>query len=101
MSLRVVFHELAEEELNEAAAYYAQARPGLGDAFLAEAHRAVDALASSPLAGTVVDRDVRWWLLSRFPYSILYRARPDRPDHIRVLAVAHQKRRPLYWRGRR
>jgi plasmid stabilization system protein ParE len=98
VSLPVTFHELAEEELNEAAAYYAEARPGLGEAFLNEADRAVQALASSPLAGTVVDKDVRWWLLSRFPYSILYRARPD---HIRVLAVAHQKRRPLYWRGRR
>lgn len=98
MSLPVVFHELAEEELNEAAVYYAEARPGLGEAFLNEARRAVEALAGSPLAGTVVDRDVRWWLLSRFPYSILYRARPD---HIRVLAVAHQKRQPLYWRGRR
>jgi len=60
VSLRVVFHELAEEELNEAAAYYAQARPGLGDAFLNEARRAVDLLASSPLGGTLVDRDVRW-----------------------------------------
>lgn len=98
MSLPVVFHELAEEELNEAAAYYAEARPGLGEAFLNEARRAVEALSGSPLAGTVVDRDVRWWLLSRFPYSILYRVRPD---HIRVLAIAHQKRRPLYWRGRR
>lgn len=98
MSLPVIFHELAEEELNEAAAYYAKARPGLGDAFLNEAQRAVDALALSPLAGTVVDKDVRWWLLSRFPYSILYRVRLD---HIRVLAIAHQKRRPLYWRGRR
>jgi hypothetical protein len=24
-----------------------------------------------------------------------------RPDKIRLLAVAHQKRRPFYWRGRR
>ena len=98
MTLPVVFHDLAEEELNEAAAYYAQARPGLGDAFLAEAQRAVSALASSPLAGPAVEGDVRWWLLARFPYSVLYRVRAD---HIRVLAIAHQKRRPLYWRGRR
>ena len=98
MTLPVVFHDLAEEELNEAAAYYAQARPGLGDAFLAEAQRAVSALAASPLAGTAVEGDVRWWLLARFPYSVLYRVRAD---HIRVLAIAHQKRRPLYWRGRR
>lgn len=98
MSLPVVFHELAEGELNEAAAHYAEARPGLGEAFLNEAHRTVQALANAPLTGTVVERDVRWLLLSRFPYSILYRVCAD---HVRVLAVAHQKRRPLYWRGRR
>ncbi|WP_437625568.1 hypothetical protein [Sorangium sp. So ce1151] len=59
MTLPVVVHELAEVELNEAAAYYARARPGLGDAFLAEVQGAVDALAASPLAGRAVENDVR------------------------------------------
>ena len=98
MTLPVIFHELAENELNEAAAYYAQARPGLGEAFLAEVQGAVDALAASPLAGQSVEGDVRWWLVRRFPYSVFYRVRVD---HIRVLAIGHQKRRPFYWRGRR
>lgn len=98
MTLPVIFHNLAEEELNEAAAYYAHARPGLGDAFVAEVQHAVELLAASPLAGRVVDKDVRWWLVKRFPYSVLYRVRDD---HIRILAIAHQKRRPFYWRERR
>ena len=98
MTLPVIFHQLAESELNEASVYYAQARPGLGDAFVAEVQRAVDALAASPLAGTEVESGVRWWLVRRFPYSVLYRVRDD---HIRILAIAHQKRRPFYWRGRR
>ncbi|WP_437954427.1 type II toxin-antitoxin system RelE/ParE family toxin [Sorangium sp. So ce119] len=97
MTLPVIFHELAEVELNETAAYYARARPGLGDAFVAEVQGAVDALAASPLAGRAVENDVRWWLVRRFPYSVLYRVRDD---HIRLLAIAHQKRRPFYWRGR-
>jgi plasmid stabilization system protein ParE len=96
--LPVIFHELVEGELNEAAAYYALARPGLGEAFLAEVQHAVDALAAAPLAGSAVDLDVRWWIVRRFPYSVLYRIRPD---HIRILAIAHHKRRPFYWRGRR
>ena len=96
--LPVIFHDLAQSELNEAAAYYARVRPGLGDAFLAEVEGAVDALVASPLAGTAVENDVRWWLVRRFPYSVLYRVRDD---HIRILAIAHQKRRPFYWRGRR
>ena len=97
MTLPVVFHEFAENELNEATTYYAQARRGLGEAFLAEVHHAVDALAASPLAGTEVEDSVRWWLVRRFPYSVLYRAHVD---HIHILAIAHQKRRPFYWRGR-
>lgn len=98
MKLPVIFHELADCELNEAIAYYAQARPGLGETFLAEVEHAVEALAEAPFAGQVVDNDVRWWLVKRFPYSVLYRVRDD---HIRILAIANQKRRPFYWRGRR
>jgi plasmid stabilization system protein ParE len=51
VTLPVIFHDLAEGELNEAAAYYAQARPGLGDAFIKEVQRAVESLAAAPLAG--------------------------------------------------
>ena len=98
MTRFVIFHELAEEELNEASTYYKKARPGLGEAFIAEVEQAVDALSASPLAGAEVESGVRWWLVRRFPYSILYRVCED---HIRILAIAHQKRRPFYWRGRR
>jgi hypothetical protein len=80
MTLPVVFHDIAEEELNEAAAYYARARPGLGDAFLAEVHHAIDELVVIPLAGTLVDNDVRWWLVRRFPVQRLVpRTRRPRP----------------------
>jgi toxin ParE1/3/4 len=40
VTLRVIFHKLAERELNDAASYYyAQERPGLGAAFLGEVTR--------------------------------------------------------------
>jgi len=97
VTLPVIFHEGAEDELNEAAAYYAQARPGLGEAFVTEVQCAVDAIAASPLVGTQIENGVRRWLVKRFPYSVLYRVRDD---HLRILAIAHQKRRPFYWRGR-
>jgi hypothetical protein len=32
-----------------------------------------------------------------FPFSVVYRLRPE---EIVILAVAHQKRKPGYWRGR-
>jgi len=98
VSLPVVFHDLAEIEMNEAAAYYSSARPGLGEAFIAEVERAVGLVVADPLAGQLVDGLVLRRLLRRFPYGIFYRVRVD---DIRILAVAHQKRRPMYWRGRR
>ena len=36
--------------------------------------------------------------LLRFPYTVIYSLRDEQ---IRVLALAHEKRRPFYWRGRR
>ena len=33
----------------------------------------------------------------RFPYSLVSSVREH---ELRILAVAHQKRRPFYWRGR-
>jgi plasmid stabilization system protein ParE len=98
MTLPVIFHEHAQAELNEAAAYNEATRPGLGEPFLAEIQRAIVALAATPLAGVEVDRGIRWWFVKKFPYRVLCRVRDD---HIRILAIAHQKRRPLYWGTRR
>lgn len=98
MTLPVIFHELAERELNDAASYYyAQERPGLGEAFLTEVTRVLRLLAALPTAGSLDHEDIRRWRLRRFPYAILYRVRVD---HVRVLAIAANKRRPSYWHGR-
>jgi plasmid stabilization system protein ParE len=99
MTLPIVFHELAERELNDTAAYYyAQERPGLGEAFLAEVERVIHLMAEKPTAGTAVREDIRRWRLRRFPYAVIYRIRAD---HVRILAIAAHKRRPSYWLGRR
>jgi toxin ParE1/3/4 len=41
--------------------------------------------------------DSRRYLLHRFPFQIVYRARGET---IEVVAVAHLKRRPGYWKSR-
>jgi len=42
-------------------------------------------------------RNVRKFLLARFPYSVYYLSRDD---EVLILAVAHGSRRPGYWRHR-
>jgi toxin ParE1/3/4 len=41
--------------------------------------------------------EIRRALLARFPYAIVFLVRPE---EVRVLAVAHAKRRPGYWLSR-
>lgn len=98
MSRRVVFHVLADCELNDVALYYEQASPGLGAVFLAAVECCTDSILDHPQAGSLIRADVRRRIVSRFPYGILYRILPD---HIRVLAVMNLRRRPFYWLGRR
>src|SRR5712691_1211668 len=98
MHRQVSFHALAEQELNDAASYYNALRPGLGQGFLDEVERAVAHIVAYPEAAALVNRIVRKKLVRRFPSSVMYAIRPA---GIRILAMAHQKRRPFYWRGRR
>jgi toxin ParE1/3/4 len=98
MTRHISFHPLAEQELNEAANYYNAASPGLGRAFLDEVEHAVTQILEHPEAAPLVNRVVRRKLVRRFPYSVMY---STQTDTIRILAIANQKRRPFYWRGRK
>lgn len=91
------FHRLAERELAEAAVYFERESPGLGSAFITEVERCVAGILEYPESGLVLAGAVRRRLVRRFPYSVLYSVQAD---HIRVLAVMHAKRRPMYWVGR-
>jgi plasmid stabilization system protein ParE len=96
---RVRFEPEAAAELEEAAAWYEERRAGLGLTFIAAVDRALDAVAAWPAAGSPVpgvdaDLMVRRVLLGRFPYQLIYES--DR-RHVRVLAVAHERRRPGYY----
>jgi plasmid stabilization system protein ParE len=97
LNSRVSFHLLAEQELNDACLYYEDKSTGLGSAFLEAIVRALDDIRKYPRAASPAAESVRRKLVRRFPYAILYSVRGDT---IRVLAIAHQMRRPLYWRGR-
>ena len=98
MSRLFSIHEAAEAEINEAADFYDLVDPGLGVVFVDEVQRAIESISEFPDAAPLVRGRVRKNPLVKFPYSLVYSVRPD---EIRLLAVAHQKRRPFYWRGRR
>ena len=89
----------AEEELAEALAFYgARASTSVANAFLSEFTRAARLIAANPGLGTPASGGRRLFPLHRFPYSLVYRAMDE---GVRIAAVAHQRRRPGYWRGRK
>src|SRR5262249_18819118 len=98
MTRRLSFHPMAEEELNEVAAYYEAEWEGLGLAFLKEVETAVQHILDFPESASLVNCLVRRKLVRRFPYSLMYSVTPK---GLRLLAIANQKRRPFYWRGRK
>ena len=97
MSRKISIHEAAEVELNEAADFYDMACPNLGSVFVDEIQRAIGKISGFPEAAALVRERIRKMPLAKFPYSVIYSVSPD---EIRILAIAHQKRRPFYWRNR-
>ena len=88
------FHRLARRELIEAAEYYDRESPGLGAAFLDAVEASVAEILEHPEVGSFVSDDVRRRIVRRFPYAVLYVLGDG---SVRVLAVMHSRRRPMYW----
>ena len=95
---QAIFHPVARRELEEAIDYYNAERQGLGREFREEVQRVIDLLTRFSRLGQPVRGSVRQMMLSRFPYHIYYRFLES--DNLRILAVAHDRRRPEYWVGR-
>lgn len=96
--MKLVIVPAAFSELQRAAAYYAlHGNAQLALEFVAEFERATKLIRAAPQLGAVFRGSYRRFALRRFPYTIIYRTLAD---ELRVLAVAHQKRRPGYWSKR-
>ena len=93
----LTFHPDADDEISEAAQYYEVRKDGLGSDFLGEVEQGLNQISTNPEASQRIGRRVRRKPLWRFPFNLIYAVYPDR---IRIVACAHQKRRPFYWRKR-
>jgi plasmid stabilization system protein ParE len=93
----ITLHPNADTEITEAARYYESRQPGLGADLLGEVEQAFDFISTTPEASQKIGRRVRRKPLWRFPYNLVYAVYADR---LRIVAFAHQKRRPFYWRKR-
>ena len=95
---KATFNRLAERELAEAVLHYERESPGLGRRLFEEVQQALSLLERHPEAAPRFRGNIRRLTLPKFPYSLMYRLADGR---LRILAVAHHKRHPEYWVGRR
>ena len=83
--------------MNEAAQFYESRVARLGHDFLDEYARCVERIVAHPETGQSCYGRFRRMVMARFPFSVVYEILPDA---ISLLAVAHQRRSPGYWRKR-
>jgi len=93
----LIYHPDAEAELIEAAQFYERRVPNLGAHFLDAAESSIRVIEDAPDGWSIIEGDVRHYLMPRFPYAIYYRLLADQ---IRILAFKHHSRHPDYWRYR-
>jgi|SRR6185312_3239978 plasmid stabilization system protein ParE len=91
-------HPDALAEAEAAVAWYAERSEHAPAAFIEEIDKAIQSILNSPKRWPIFESDFRRIPLVRFPYLIVYREKSD--DLIQILAIAHGRRRPGYWKAR-
>ena len=102
MNPRVQFEDEADVEYRLAGRWYEARREHLGFEFFDAVDETIDRILDLPRTGSPVPRmpadlPVRTMAVTRFPYHVIYLEVNDR---IRILAVAHDRRKPGYWKTR-
>jgi plasmid stabilization system protein ParE len=94
----VEFHRLAADEYRRALRWYARRSPAVAARFRDAVDRVVQQIAAGPQQGALFQGRYRWFRTRRFPYVLYYDILS--PVRVMILAVAHGRRRPGYWRRR-
>lgn len=87
----------AERDIKKAFDWYEEQRPGLGSEFLEQIEAVFERIEDNPELYESVFRTVSRALVRRFPYSVYFVLANRNPV---VIAVLHQRRSPVRWRGR-
>lgn len=95
----LLLSEPASLELAAAVRWYEERRPGWGRRLFDAVTHALDVIEAHPEIGAPRRgrQSVRKLAVRGFPYVVVYR---DREHDVYVVAVAHTRRRPGYWRNR-
>jgi len=90
-------HPEAEAEFEAAIKFYNEREEGLGDDLYYEVFAAIDLIFEFPNSWQQYSHRTRRCFCNRFPFSVIYR---HTDAELTIYAVAHQSRKPGYWKDR-
>jgi plasmid stabilization system protein ParE len=94
----LLIQRAARQDLEDATAWYRERNPTIAERFVGELRRTLVLVEKFPSTGARVpsaNADARRLPIDGFPYHLVFQEFADR---VEVLAVAHDRRRPGYWR---
>lgn len=103
--MAAVFHPAAVDELEAAVEWYEARSPGVGRQFYGQVVETLGRAEHFPKSGAAVEpgegalAEVRLFPMQRFPFIVVAQLAAE-GDAIVILAVAHTRREPDYWRER-
>ena len=97
MTYRLEIRPEVFADIEKAERWYDEREPNLGADFVRETILAIETLSNNPLGYRVRHkrRNVRWKLMNKFPYRVVFRVREDL---ITVIGVIHSARHDRQWR---
>jgi plasmid stabilization system protein ParE len=97
--MKIEIAQEAHTEITAAIRWYARKAGKMQvRAFRAEVRKMLSLISEHPSMGSHAACGTRRMVLRRFPFSIVYY---HSSDILRVIALAHHSRRPVYWAERR
>ena len=93
----VGLHEQALAEAQSAYDWYAGQNPAAAEAFINELDQAIAQIGRHPDLAAPHVSGTRRYVMRRFPFTVVFR---EKPTIIEVVAIAHARRRPGYWKER-
>ena len=95
--MQVDFHPDATAEFESSADWYAERSLSSVRNFLVAVDLGVAEISKDPHRFLWVDKRHQACSVAKFPFQIVFR---HDNDHIYIVAIAHAKRRPGYWKKR-
>jgi plasmid stabilization system protein ParE len=91
------FHPDAREEFRSSTRWYRTQNPLVSSEFRLAVSGGIRLIAQAPQRWPKYIYGTRRFVMQRFPFSVVYL---DDPELVTIVAIAHSKRKPGYWKDR-